>query len=216
MSRHSSDLEDWEPPSTFLVEHEEDLKLVEVYFFTQRSPKSFGEVERDLVSAGFAHLKGTLLRRLVRSLEVQYIHFNGGLKLHRTCRGTYQLGVRDEYYPRLEKMTLKREFTPRETKLLALVAYNQPVSLTRLRKLDSKVRLRELEALEARGMLTRTSGREGGSGGRGGGGGGGRRRGSWSTTPKFSEYFHLPQEPSRIRKILESRASQARSLSAGS
>ena len=161
----------------------EDKSIIEAALYAADRPLGLDELRRIIGTSS-----ETYTRKVLDTLRDEYRKRGGSLELSETAKNTFSLRLQEEYIPKLGGIVPKTKLTRGSLKTLAIIAYKQPISQSKLAELrGSRVyeyvkKLLDLGFIEAKPL--------------------GRTR-ILRTSRKFASYFGFEDDMDKIRERLQ-------------
>ncbi len=160
---------------------DEIMKIVEAVLFSSEKPLRVGEI------AKIANLKSDEVSKAMRKLRKYYEERDGAIEIAR-IGNKYVMQLKQEYLEYGYAMG-KKELRDDVLKTLAIIAYYQPITQSKLRDIIGTKVYAHIEELKKRGFIY------------------GKKTGKTvllRTTKKFNEYFGIDaSKPQDIKKFFE-------------
>ncbi len=157
------------------------MKIVEAVLFSSDKPLRVGEI------AKVGNLKSEDVSKAMRKLRKEYEERDGAIEIAR-IGNKYVMQLKDEYVEYGYAMG-KKELRDDVLKTLAIIAYYQPITQSRLREIVGTKVYEHIDELKNRGFVY------------------GKKAGRTivlRTTKKFNEYFGIDaSKPEDIKKFFE-------------
>ncbi len=157
------------------------MKIVEAVLFSSDKPLRVGEI------AKVGNLKSEDVSKAMRKLRKEYEERDGAIEIAR-IGNKYVMQLKDEYVEYGYAMG-KKELRDDVLKTLAIIAYYQPITQSKLREIIGTKVYEHIDELKKRGFIY------------------GKRAGRTMvlrTTKKFNEYFGIDaSKPKDVKKFFE-------------
>ncbi len=154
--------------------------LIEAALFMTNEPISLEELSKMLKH------ETSLIKNLIDEMRKEFAERNRGVHILETSTG-YQMKVKPEYAPLVRHLTPYQDLSRGLLRVLALVAYKQPITQSEIVKVIGNRGYEYVKKLEERGLI-RTEKRS--------------RTKALIATKGFAEYFGL-ESPEDIKKFFE-------------
>ena len=160
-----------------------DLSVIEGALHVADHPLSIRELQ-DLLGTS----SETYVRKLLDELRMEYGRKGGPMALVECGRDTFRLQIKEEYMDRLERIVPKVRISRGALKTLAMIAYKQNLTQSKLAELRGNRVYEHVRQLQALGFIeSRPFG----------------RTRMLRTSRRFAAYFGVDDDMDRIRERIE-------------
>lgn len=163
----------------------QDRAVIEAALYAADRPLTLTEI-RKLIGTS----SETYVRKIVEDVKNDYGKRSGPLSMVETGKDTFTLRLNEEFIPKLEGVIPKIRLTRGAIKTLAMVAYNQNISQSKLAESRGNRVYDHIRQLVALGFVESKPC--------------GRTR-MLRTTKKFASYFGFEDDMDKIREEIENR-----------
>ncbi|MEM2918539.1 MAG: SMC-Scp complex subunit ScpB [Candidatus Altiarchaeota archaeon] len=154
-------------------------RLIEAALFMSNSPLSIEELARICSTGDFG-----LIRRAIEELQMEYSKRNSALEILKIGNG-YKMKVVSELEQNVANLASLPEISPSILKTLALIAYSQPITQSRIAKQRGSKVYKHIKTLLKEEFISAEKY---------------KRSKLLRTTQKFKEYFQI-EDLSELKKI---------------
>lgn len=164
---------------------QDDKRMLEAALYASDAPLNLKDIKRLLGTSS-----ETYTRKLLEELKGSYHRRRGPFSLEERGQGTFTVHLKDDVEEKLGNIVPKAKVSKGALKTLAIIAYKQNLTLSRLAEIrGSRVyqyvkQLSDIGFVEAKPF---------------------KRSRMLRTTKKFASYFGLPHDMDMIREWIESR-----------
>lgn len=128
------------------------------------------------------------IRKLASTLKEKYAHNPGALEVLELSDGRYVMQLKPEYSKSVKRLATRQLLTPGPLKTLSYIALRQPVAQSHVVKVRGNLAYGHVKQLRDMGLISEEKL--------------GRSK-LLRTTPSFSDYFNLSQDPRLMKKQIQ-------------
>jgi len=128
------------------------------------------------------------IRRLAAALKEKYAQSPGALEVLELSDGRYVMQLKPEYSKSVKRLATRQLLTPGQLRTLSYIALRQPVTQSHVVKVRGNLAYGHVKQLTDMGLISQEKL--------------GRSK-LLRTTPSFSDYFNLSQEPKLLKRQIQ-------------
>jgi len=160
-------------------------RVIEAALFMATRPLSLEELSKICNSGNIG-----LIRKCVEELKEEYAKRNSGIEILKLENGSYKMKVITELEPQVANLAPMPEISSAILKTLALIAYEQPITQSRIVKERGNRAYKYIKTLLKEEFISAEKY---------------KRTKILRTTPKFKEYFQIKDLKEELKKLEEKR-----------